>query len=38
MKNQMDDSPPGQITLDGEMAEHPYWVQGFMKKNKEFRI
>ena len=38
MKNQMENPPLGQITLDGDMAEHPYWVRGFMEKNKGFMI
>ena len=38
MKNQMENPPPGQVTLDGNMAEYPYWVRGFMQKNKEFRV
>lgn len=38
MKNKMENPPPGQVTLEGNMAEHPYWVRGYIKKNKEFRI
>ena len=38
MNNKMENIPPGQISLDGEMAEQPYWVKGYMKKNREFRI
>jgi hypothetical protein len=38
MENQMEIPLPGQITLDGDMAEYPYWVRGFFRKNKDFRI
>jgi len=34
----MENPPPGQVTLDGDIAEQPYWVRGFIRKNKEFRI
>ena len=38
MVNQMENPPLGQITLEGDMAEQPFCVQGYIKKNNEFRI
>ena len=38
MKNQIENPPPGQISLDGDLAEHPYWVRGYIQKNRDFRI
>jgi len=34
----MENPPNGQITLEGDMAEQPYWVRGYIRKNMEFRI
>lgn len=38
MRNKMENPPPGQVTLDGNMAEQPYWVRGYIRKNRKFRI
>ena len=33
MKNKMDNPPSGQGTIEGGMAEQPYWVRGYIRKD-----